>query len=707
MNKKRISVVSLDARAGKSYGQEVESLFGDYAEISVYNVQDGSAMGVLPRADLFVVSTDAYGSAEEVARHVPMDCQTMAVEVSFRWSELRKLKELPAGSKVLFVNMTQTMAREAITQLNQFGINHIHLIPFYPGAVLEEDVHMAVTPDEMRYVPEEIETRINLGQRPCTSGMMIEIALRLELEFLLETKPFQEYFRSIATNNYSFDQMFAKSIRLESQFHILMEILEEGVIGVNERGEIFACSHHAEEITRVSGPLIMGKRCEKVFPYLDFSKCLREKSRTKVQMKKINGVNVSVEIVPVLRQDACVGAFAILQRYHDMEVRQDELRKQLQHKGHYAKYNFDDIVGTSRAILHAKEILKRMAASESPVLLIGETGTGKELFAHALHQASRRKKEPFVAINVAAFPENLLESELFGYEEGAFTGARKGGRPGLLEAAHKGTLFLDEVEGMSPMLQVKLLRVLQERELMRVGGSRVISIDVRIVAATNESLEQKVDEGSFRRDLYYRLNTLPIMIPPLCRRDDDLFLLIDHFKDELGGQFALTEPIRDFLKNYSWPGNIRELRNVVEYFIYTGHRQITMEDLPPTVWNHRQPKLRPVMAPLSPVSPCPPAGHEQEEPGPYGSPGGRPRTDTFWFVLGELYAASEEGSFVGREKLLTKARESHIPTSQQEIRAILTEMSEQGLARVSRGRGGSRLTLEGRGLWESRRDGWK
>ena len=589
----------------------------------------------------------------------------------------------------------------------QFGINHIHLIPFYPGAVLEEDVHMAVTPDEMRYVPEEIETRINLGQRPCTSGMMIEIALRLELEFLLETKPFQEYFRSIATNNYSFDQMFAKSIRLESQFHILMEILEEGVIGVNERGEIFACSHHAEEITRVSGPLIMGKRCEKVFPYLDFSKCLREKSRTKVQMKKINGVNVSVEIVPVLRQDACVGAFAILQRYHDMEVRQDELRKQLQHKGHYAKYNFSDIVGTSRAILHAKEILKRMAASESPVLLIGETGTGKELFAHALHQASRRKKEPFVAINVAAFPENLLESELFGYEEGAFTGARKGGRPGLLEAAHKGTLFLDEVEGMSPMLQVKLLRVLQERELMRVGGSRVISIDVRIVAATNESLEQKVDEGSFRRDLYYRLNTLPIMIPPLCRRDDDLFLLIDHFKDELGGQFALTEPIRDFLKNYSWPGNIRELRNVVEYFIYTGHRQITMEDLPPTVWNHRQPKLRPVMAPLSPVSPCPPAGHEQEEPGPYGSPGGRPRTDTFWFVLGELYAASEEGSFVGREKLLSKARESHIPTSQQEIRAILTEMSEQGLARVSRGRGGSRLTLEGRGLWESRRDGWK
>lgn len=683
MEKKRISVVSLDARAGKSYGQEVASLFGDYADVSVYNVQDGSAMGVLPRADLFVVSTDAYGSAEEVARHVPIGCQTMAVEVSFRWSELRKLKKIPKGTRVLFVNMTQTMAREAITQLNQFGINHIHLIPFYPGAVLDEDVHMAVTPDEMRYVPKEIETVINLGQRPCTSGMMIEIALRLDLAYLLETRPFQEYFRAIATSNYSFDQMFAKSIRLESQFHILMEILEEGVIGVNERGEIFACSHHAEEITRVSSTLIMGKRGDQVFPYIDFSKCLKEKSRVNAQVKKINGINVSVEVVPVLRQEACVGAFAILQRFNDVETRQGELRKQLLHKGHYAKYGFDDIIGSSQAILRAKDILKRMAASESPVLLIGETGTGKELFAHALHQASRRKKEPFVAINVAAFPENLLESELFGYEDGAFTGAKKGGRPGLLELAHRGTLFLDEVEGMSPMLQIKLLRVLQEREIMRVGGSHIISIDVRIVAATNESLEQKVEEGSFRRDLYYRLNTLPIMIPPLADRDEDMFLLINHFKEELGSSFELTEPVQTFLKEYSWPGNIRELRNVVEYFIYTGHPQIAMEDLPPTVLRTRQPRLRPVLS----AAPS--------------SPKGDAHSQIFWFILEQLYEASDEGIYLGREKLLAKAKACYLPVSQQEVRNILTEMAEKGFARVSRGRGGSRLTPEGRRLWEN------
>lgn len=684
MKKKRISIIALDPRAGQSYGRDVAGLFGEVADVSVYSVMDGSAMGILPRADLFAASTDAFGSAEELARHVPMGCQTMAVQNFFRWSDLRRLKEIPAGNKVLFVNMTQTMAREAIAQLEQFGINHVQWIPYYPGAALPEDVHIAVTPDEARYVPDSIKTIIDLGQRPCTSGMMIEIALRLGLEHLLETPKFQTYFSSIATSNYSFDQMFARSIRLESQFHILMESLDDGVIGVNEKGEIFACSHHAEEITRVSASFIMGKRGEEVFPYIPFSECLREKKTLPGKVIRVNGVNISLEIVPVIRQEACIGAFAILQKFNEVEARQSELRGQLFNRGLYAKYKFEDVVGKSPAIQRTKEVLRRMAASESPILLIGETGTGKELFAHAVHQASGRSGGPFVAINVAAFPENLLESELFGYEEGAFTGAKKGGRPGLFELSHKGTLFLDEVEGMSLPLQIKLLRVLQEKEVMRVGGNHIIKVDVRIVAATNESLESKVENGSFRRDLYYRLNTLPVIIPPLAERDDDLFLLMDDFRRELHGDFRLTPPVRDFLKRYGWPGNIRELRNVVEYFIYTGHQEITMEDLPPTVFHNSQ---RPAVSPRSG-----PRGGNQDFPA---------ETDAFWFVLEQLYRASEEHRSMGREKLLQRARECYMPLSQQEVRSILNTMAERGLAKVSKGRGGSQLTPEGRTLFEN------
>ena len=678
MEKKKIAIIALDPRAGRSYGRDVESLFGDVADIAVYSVMDGTAMGVLPHADLFAASTDAFGSPEELARHVPIDSQTMAVEASFRWEELRRLKELPAGSRVLFVNMTEIMAREAIAQLEQFGITQVHWIPFYPGAELPEDVHIAVTPDEMRYVPEEIETKIDVGQRACTSGMMIEIALRLGLEHLLETEKFQTYFQSIATSNYSFDQMFARSIRLESQFHILMETLEDGVVGVNEKGEVFACNHHAEEITRTSADLVMGKSASQVFPYLPFSKCLQERERLPAKIIRLNGVNVSTEVVPVMRQSACIGAFAILQRFNDVEARQSQLRGQLLHKGYRAKYGFEDVVGASETIQKTKDVLRRMAVSESPILLIGQTGTGKELFAHAIHRASRRKDGPFVAINVAAFPENLLESELFGYEDGAFTGAKKGGRLGLFEISHRGTLFLDEVEGMSPALQVKLLRVLQEREIMRVGGTTIIPIDVRIVAATNESLERKVAEGTFRRDLYYRLSTLPIEIPPLSARGDDLFLLLEQFQKELGASFRLSPQVRDFLKHYAWPGNIRELRNVVEYFLYTGHDPITMEDLPPTVFH------RPAPAP-------PPAVLSSRQP----------PSDVFRFVLEQLYQASEARRPIGRDRLLQLAHESYVPTSQQEIRAVLAQMAEEGLVRVSRGRGGSQLTAEGRRLYET------
>ena len=345
--------------------------------------------------------------------------------------------------------------------------------------------------------------------------------------------------------------------------------------------------------------------------------------------------------------------------------------------------SLEDIVTQDGEMIRIKEKILQTADSDAHVLVYGKTGTGKELFAHAVHRASRRAAGPFLAINVAAFPENLLESELFGYEEGAFTVAKKGGRPGLFELAHRGTLFLDEVEGMSPALQIKLLRTLQEREVMRVGGNRIIHVDVRIVAATNEALERKVREGTFRRDLYYRLNTLPVVIPPLTERGDDMFLLMDQFRRELNGDFRLTEPVQDFFRRHTWPGNIRELRNVVEYFIYTDHRDITMEDLPPTLLLSGDALSRPASAPTA----------RQAAPVPSMS-------DSFRFVLAQLYAASEAGTPMGRDKLLQKARESHVPLSQQEIRTILSEMAEQGLARVSRGRGGSQLTPKGRELWE-------
>ena len=204
---KKIAVVALDPLAGASYTKEVRDLFGEYAEVVGYSVRDGSAAGVLPRADLFAISTDAYGSAEEEARHVPIDSQIMSIEVTFYWETLKKLFEIPQGTKVLFVNVTSNMAREAITQLSSLGVNHLQFIPYYPGAVLEEPVDIAVTPGESRFVPPSVKTVIDCDHRPCSYGMMVEIALRLGLEYLPETESFMNYAKVVASNHYSFDLM--------------------------------------------------------------------------------------------------------------------------------------------------------------------------------------------------------------------------------------------------------------------------------------------------------------------------------------------------------------------------------------------------------------------------------------------------------------------------------------------------------------------
>ena len=680
--KKNVAVISLDAYAGQFYAQQVQELFGDRIAVCSYSVRDGSVEHMPRKYDLYMVTTDAFDSLGDMHRYVPIDGEMMEIHVTLRWDVVHRLQALPAGKKVLFVNLSDKMCREAVTRLNQLGVNQLDFDLYHPGAP-EPDMSQydfVITPQETRYVPAGAREIIDIGQRVCDSSTMIEAALRLGFEELLETPEFEQYQRDVAANTYSFDRVFARGLRLESQFEILMEILDEGIVGVNERGEVFASNHKLEEITGIPGARALQRPAAEVYPFVPFARCLAERAPQPAQVVSANGVNMNVAVAPVLRGGACIGAFATVQRFSDAENRQNELRSQLLHKGYRAKYTFDDVVGQSPAIRRCITILKKMSLTQLPVLLIGETGTGKELFAHAVHNASPRANGPFVAINCAAMPENLLESELFGYEEGAFTGARKGGKPGLFEFAHKGTLFLDEVEGMSTALQCKLLRVLQEREIMRVGGNRIVSVDVRIVAATNENLDKMVEEGTFRRDLYYRLNTLPVLIPPLREREGDLLLLIDHFRKGIGASFTLSPELERLLLTHQWRGNIRELRNVVEYFSYTGSPVVGPEELPPTF--HYLP------------AGLPEAGGAGAQPPRLAD---CPQEDER-FVLSRLYQADREGRSLGRDAILADAKAAGLPCSQQEVRRILSALDQAGLARVSRGRGGTRLTPAGRAL---------
>ena len=233
------------------------------------------------------------------------------------------------------------------------------------------------------------------------------------------------------------------------------------------------------------------------------------------------------------------------------------------------RYTLDSIVGMSDSLRSLKKEARKAAAGRLPVLISGESGTGKELFAQGIHHAGPRRLHPFVRINCAAIPKDLLESELFGYEHGAFTGAAGGGKPGKFEMAHRGTLFLDEIGDLPLEMQPKLLRVLEEKEVERVGGTKIITVDFRLIAATNQNLEQMLSDGRFRKDLYYRLSVIPLHIPPLRERREDIVPLARHIleritRDEYGRSLSIHGQTEELLKNYPWPGNAREVNNVLE-----------------------------------------------------------------------------------------------------------------------------------------------
>ncbi|HUJ18096.1 MAG TPA: sigma-54-dependent Fis family transcriptional regulator [Nitrospirota bacterium] len=278
---------------------------------------------------------------------------------------------------------------------------------------------------------------------------------------------------------------------------------------------------------------------------------------------------VIVNVAPILIDNRVRGSVGVIHDISEIMGLTEELanaRKLIRRIE--ARYTWDDIVGASASLAQAKDMAMRAAETPATVLLRGESGTGKELFAHAIHNASRRSRGQFVRVNCAALPESLLESELFGYEEGAFTGAVKGGKRGLFEEAGRGTIFLDEIGEIASPLQKKLLRVLQEKEIMKVGSTVPLPVDVRVIAATNANLEQMVRDRTFREDLYYRLNVLPIRIPPLRDISDDIPLIANHLLIRLNKDYGrqverISNGAMEALKGYPWPGNVRELESVI------------------------------------------------------------------------------------------------------------------------------------------------
>ena len=676
--KKQVAVITRAKEIRNSMKDQIDMIFGELVETNIYSLED-KTIDKLKKSDLYVVSSSAYEYLDEKFLK-----NKNLVIVDYTISKERKnfLKNFPKGTKAVFFNVSQKMCMEAIAMMYHLGVNNIEFIPAYPNMENFPKNNLIITPAETKLLPKEAEGRdiIDIGHRILDANTIIEIALKLEFEHILYYKKIKEYLDTVATNDYSLNKILEKATQSESQLGILMGILDIAIIGVDKDNFICSCNEGAEKIlNRKSINLIGNSACD-ILSCVPFGEVRETKQEIRSRLVTVNGEYVNLNITPVIKAENYMGAFAVLQRFKEEEQKQHELRRQLLNKGHKAKYTFDDILGESGAIKKIKEIAKKMAKTNSAVLITGESGTGKELFAHAVHNYSDRKDYPFVAVNCAAIPENLLESELFGYEEGAFTGAKKGGKIGLFEFAHMGTLFLDEIEGMSPALQIKLLRVIQEKEIMKIGGDKVINIDVRIIAATNEELRKLVKENKFRKDLYYRINTLPIMIPPLREREDDVYLLLEKFKTEIGADFKFTPKAKEAFKMYNWEGNIRELKNYVEFFNFMGEEYINFEDMPLAVKEYYEENKKEIS--------------EKEESNILKETAGH-RYKEYVFLLKKIKENQKAGLSSGRKILCSICEKNNINLTEQEIRGILKNLEKIDFIKVFKGRKGNIISEKG------------
>ncbi|TWH47333.1 sigma 54-interacting transcriptional regulator [Sporomusa sp. KB1] len=359
-------------------------------------------------------------------------------------------------------------------------------------------------------------------------------------------------------------------VKLE-QFKAVMEFTGEGIVAVDSQRQIAYINHTAEKLLNKSKAQVIGCLAATIFPDVNLDDTLRY-GQTRVTEVNDGDQGFTCRIVPMLISGQTVGAVLTIAEAPFSAKDKDKASKALAESGYKATYNFEDFITANTFMKETLEAAKSYACVDSTILINGDTGTGKEIIAQSIHNYSQRCRGPFVAVNCAALPESLLESELFGYECGAFTGARKNGKKGLFEQADKGTIFLDEIGEVSLGMQARLLRVLQQREIMRVGGDKVIPVDVGIIAATHRNLPDLIEKGVFRRDLYYRISILQLRLLPLSDRPEDIPLLVENIAKKLSAKLfkqslQFSAGAIEVLRRYQWPGNVRELAGVIERLI--------------------------------------------------------------------------------------------------------------------------------------------
>lgn len=667
--KKKVAIIAGSDKTAEAITNQLIALFGTYIEFYGFSQKSWNHEGTY---DMVLISTQTIFT-RELAPKIKPGTVILIIRRTLLRTSWEKVMAIPVGSKLLMVNDEKDSAEETIALLRELGAGHIELAPYYPDLQNCPPYTSAITPGERQLVPDSVNRVIDIGERVIDVSTLVDILthtnlLRSDVQDVLSV-----YSESIITRSQGIQITMQGLIHTKLLLQQTLDMVQDGVITYDLNGKITFFNTAAQALFECSvqeaNQLSVKSLFERVRINLDVM--AEEFNDSLLQIKK-HRVLASRQVIE--ENGHFTGGVLTLKAARHVE--EQELKLRLHAKGYHAKFSFSDLVTNAIPMKKVVKQAEKMASSDLAVLILGESGTGKELFAHAIHQASARASFPFVAVNCSALPDNLLESELFGYEEGAFTGARKGGKPGLFEQAHKGTIFLDEIGDISATMQSRLLRVLQQKEVLKVGGTRLLPVDVRVIAATNRDLARMVNEGAFRADLYYRLKVLQLLIPPLRERKEDIPLLSAYFLRRRGANETLLEPLLGALVKHDWHGNVRELESAMEYVAFMNDPYLSAKDIPGLGDdNERQSTvLQSNALPLQLYRSAPNNEH---------------------FILNLIYLAKTSGKNAGRRSLVELARQNGVVIHETNVRKIVEKLRMDGLIEVSTGRGGITLTDKG------------
>lgn len=651
--------------------EQLQSVFGELIDITSYACDEGIPM-------YFTNKLIVYSSAliaPEVKEYIDFgSCTIIKARRTVNYEYIDRIFELPPGKKILYVNDFIETAKEAVSTLKRLGIDHVDYIPYSPTRDYPRQIDIAISPGETASIPPSVPNKIDIGVRLIDLNTIMKIIYHFQLSEQLTFDITDRYTRKIIELSQKLGAINRRAKTLNKFLNKVVDGVNDGILAFQEDGEITVFNEVLERMVGITANHAKGKKLNRVFKNIELNHFLTSQHDEDQQYFTLRQQNVMVYRFRLKAEGVIVATFKDMEETIEMEkVR----KRELQRIGYIAKYTFDSILGKSAIINETKMIAKKLAQSELPVLIYGETGTGKELFSSAMHNDSSRKNSPYLAVNCSALPEDLLESELFGYEDGAFTGAKKGGKKGLFEQADGGTLFLDEIGDISLKLQARLLRVLQEMEIRRIGGNKNIPVDVRIIAATNRDLQSLIREGTFREDLYHRLKVLSLQLPSLRDRSEDIPLLIENFlRMEHSKISTIDVAVIDALKKAPWSGNIRELKNTLLYMITVAEQnRLTIHQLPKNDDNFIE---------------------KEHTKGTFSLPSiTMSKTEEYVNILTSLVEFFEEGKRASRQKIYSSLQRTSTPLSVQQIRTRLNELKDLGYVMIQRGRVGTEITPQG------------